>query len=279
MMKDFDRPTQARFALSAGFAVLLAAGPAFAQAPAPAPVAPAAPKAAPVAPKPAPAAPAAQKAAPAAPAAQKAAPAAPAAAKQAAAPAAPAGPPPEWLKVCGKDEGSKTELCSVASYILDGQGNVRGQIRVLDVTRDKEKKRIIEAMIPPGFLIQPGINLVIDDNKTPIPGRYRICFTNACVTEVLVSDDMLANIRKGTTLNIFFANQKGEWLGARVALAGFGAAYDGKPLDPKVAEEKRKGFEDSQNKLQSELAKRAEEQRKKLQEGAAPTAPAALKTQ
>lgn len=258
MMRDFRRPMQARFALPAAFAALLAASPAFAQAPAPAPVAPAAPKAAPV-----------QKAAPAAPAA-----------KQAAAPTAPPGPAPEWLKVCGKDEQTKTELCSVASYIVDGQGNVRGQIRMIDVTRDKEKKRIIEAMIPPGFLIQPGVNLVIDDNKTPIPGRYRICFTNACVTEVLVSDDMLANIRKGQVLNIFFANQKGEWLGARVSLAGFGAAYDGKPLDPKVAEEKRKSFEEGQNKLQSELAKRAEEQRKKLQDGAAaaPAAPA-VKTQ
>lgn len=244
MMKDLCRPIQARFALPAAFAALMVASPAFAQAPA----APA------------------QKAAPAAPAKQ-AAPAAPA--QKAAAPAAPAGPPPEWLKVCGKDEQSKTELCSVASYILDGQGNVRGQIRIIDVTRDKEKKRIIEAMIPPGFLIQPGINLVIDDNKTPIPGRYRVCFTNACVTEVLVSDDMLANIRKGSMLNIFFANQKGEWLGARVSLAGFSAAYDGKSLDPKVAEEKRKNFEEGQNKLQSELAKRAEEQRKKLQEGAA----------
>jgi invasion protein IalB len=253
MMKDLCRPIQARFALPAAVAALMAASPAFAQAPAPA--APA------------------QKAAPAA---KQAAPAT----KQVAAPPAPPGPPPEWLKVCGKDEQSKTELCSVASYILDGQGNVRGQIRIIDVTREKEKKRIIEAMIPPGFLIQPGINLVIDDNKTPIPGRYRVCFTNACVTEVLVSDDMLANIRKGSTLNIFFANQKGEWLGARVSLAGFSAAYDGKPLDPKVAEEKRKSFEEGQNKLQSELAKRAEEQRKKLQEGAAatPAAPAA-KTQ
>jgi invasion protein IalB len=263
MMNDF-RPTQARFALSAGFALLLAASPAFAQAPAPAP---------------APAAPAAPKATPAAP--KAAAPAAPAAKAAAAAPVF-QGPPPEWLKVCGKDDAAKTELCSVASYIVDGQGNVRGQIRILDVTRDKEKKRIIEAMIPPGFLIQPGINLVIDEEKQPIPGRYRICFTNACVTEVLVSDDMLAKIRKGTILNIFFANQKGEWLGARVSLAGFSAAYDGKPLDPKVAEEKRKTFEESQNKLQSELAKRAEEQRKKLQEGAAagaPAAPAAVKTQ
>jgi hypothetical protein len=97
------------------------------------------------------------------------------------------------------------------------------------------------------------------------------------VTEVQLGDDVLANIKKGNNLQIFFANQKGEWLGARVSLAGFSAAYDGKALDPKVAEEKRKQFEESQNKLQSELAKRAEEQRKKLQEQSA--APAAAKTQ
>jgi len=204
-----------------------------------------------------------------------------AAAQAPAAPAAPASPAPEWIKVCGTDEASKTELCSTASYILDGQGNVRGQIRVLDVTREKEKKRIIEAMIPPGFLIQPGINLVIDEEKTPVPGRYRICFPNACITEVLLSDDLLGKLRKGNNLNLFFANQKGEWLGARVSLAGFSASYDGKPVTPEVAEQKRKAFEEGQNKLQAELAKRAEEQRKKLQgSGAAPAAPAApAKTQ
>lgn len=196
------------------------------------------------------------------------APAAPAAA------AKPAGPAPEWVKVCGTDEASKTELCSTANYILDGQGNVRGQIRILDVARDKEKKRVIEAMIPPGFLIQPGINIVVDDEKTPVPGRYRICFPNACITEVLLSDDLLGKIRKGNNLNLFFANQKGEWLGARVSLAGFSASYDGKGVTPEVAEQKRKAFEDGQNNLQAELAKRAEEQRKKIQEGA-PAAPAA----
>jgi invasion protein IalB len=258
-MKDFVRSTPARIALSAAAFALTFASAAYAQAP--------------VVPAPAPA----QKAAPAP--AQKAAPAAPAAAPQKA--AAPAGPPPEWLKVCGKDEGSKTEMCSVTSFILDGNGNPRGQIQVVDVTvenakKEKESKRIIQAMIPPGFLIQPGINLVIDDSKTPIPGRYRICYPNACVTEVQLADDVLANIKKGKMMQIFFANQKGEWLGAKISLAGFGAAYEGKALDPKVVEEKRKAYQENQNKLQSELAKRAEEQRKKLQDQATP---AAVKTQ
>jgi len=55
-----------------------------------------------------------------------------------------------------------------------------------------------------------------------------------------------------------------------VPLAGFGKAFDGPAMDPKVLEEQQK-------KLQSELEKRSEEMRKKLetQQGAAPAAPAA----
>jgi invasion protein IalB len=233
------------------------------QAPKPA-QAPAAPKAAP--PKPAAPRPAAQAPKPAAPNLPRVTPA-----------TAPpnGGPAPEWLKVCGKDEKTSTELCTVTSYITADAGNVVGEIRVLDVKRDKENKRIIEALVPPGFLIQPGVNLVIDDAKTPIAGRYRVCFPNVCLAEVQLTDESLASIRKGSTLTFFAANPQGQWVGAKTSLAGFSAAYDGAALDPKVYEERRKTFEDSQNQLQSALLKRAQEQRAKVAGEGAPAAPAA----
>ncbi|WP_204314072.1 MULTISPECIES: hypothetical protein, partial [Klebsiella] len=58
-----------------------------------------------------------------------------------------------------------------------------------------------------------------------------------------------------------------------VPLAGFGKAFDGPAMDPKVLEEQQK-------KLQAELEKRSEDMRKKLEEqqkagGAAPAAGAA----
>ena len=49
-------------------------------------------------------------------------------------------------------------------------------------------------------------------------------------------------------------------------LAGFGKAFDGAPLDPKVLEEQQK-------KLQDELQKRSDELRSKLQGGSAAAAP------
>src|SRR5205823_3536585 len=56
---------------------------------------------------------------------------------------------------------------------------------------------------------------------------------------------------------------------AAAARREFAKAYDGPPTDPKV-------FEENQKKLQEELQKRAEEQRKKLEgAGGAPANPAA----
>jgi invasion protein IalB len=262
-----------RLVLAGAVALVLPASIASAQAPSliqpqqpkPPAAAPAAPR--PAAPKPAAPKPAAQ-ARPSAPA-----PAAPNLPKTTPAVAPPAGQPaPEWLKVCGKDEKTKTELCTVTSYITADAGNVVGEIRILDVKREKENKRIIEALVPPGFLIQPGVNLVIDDNKTPMPGRYRVCFPNVCLAEVQLTDESLAGIRKGSTLTFFAANPQGQWVGAKTSLAGFSAAYDGAALDPKVYEERRKSFEETQNKLQSALVKRAQEQRGKIQGGDAGTA-------
>jgi len=206
------------------------------------------------------------------PAAQPARPA-PAPAAQAAA-VATDGPAAEWLKVCGKDEKNNADVCSVTNYIIAEAGNVVGEVRVLEAKQGKETKRVLEALVPPGFLLQPGVNLVIDDQKQPIPGRYRVCFPNACLSEIPLTDDTLSKLRKGNVATFFAANPQGQWVGAKVTLAGFTKVFDGASLDPKVYEEKRKQFEEGQNKLQTELLKRADEQRQKMQQesGAAPAA-------
>lgn len=204
-------------------------------------------------------------------------PPAPAAPKPApSAPAAPSGATiqPEWLKVCGKEGDGKTEVCSTTSYITADAGNVVGEVRIFEARQDKETRRIFEALIPPGFLIQPGVNLVIDNPKEPVAGRYRICFPNACLTEVQVNDELLNKMKKGNQLTFFAANAQGQWVPAKVSLSGFTKAFDGQPLDPKEYESRREKFQESQKQLQQQLVQRAEEQRKKLQEQQKEKAPA-----
>ncbi len=78
-------------------------------------------------------------------------------------------------------------------------------------------------------------------------------------------------MKKGTTLHVSVQNQMQREVTFAVPLAGFGKAFDGAPIDPKVLEEQQK-------KLQAELEKRSEEMRKQLeQKGAAAPAAAPAK--
>ena len=82
----------------------------------------------------------------------------------------------------------------------------------------------------------------------------------------------VANMKKGTTLNVQVRNQGNLEVTFAIPLKDFGKAFDGAAIDPKVLEEQQKA-------LQEELQKRALEERKKLEsQGAAPApgAPAAV---
>ena len=75
-------------------------------------------------------------------------------------------------------------------------------------------------------------------------------------------------MKKAGALNVSVRNQGNAEVVFSVPLEGFGKAYDGAAIDPKVLQEQ-------QQKLQAELQKRAEDERKKLesQKGGGAAAP------
>jgi invasion protein IalB len=259
----FDRSQTARpgrIALLAASALLVASSALAQTTPAPKP---AAPKPA----APAPAQPAPQ--APAAPGAQNA-------------PAAQTGPAivqvkPEpsqtdWLKVCGKDPNAGKEICYTTRDFVSDQGQPVLAVAVYDVKGDPQK--IVRFLMPLGLLVQPGLRFAADNGKSE-QGRYAICFPNGCFAEANVKDDVIAALKKGTTLNISVQNQFTREVTFQVPLAGFGKAFDGAPIDPAVLEQQQK-------QLQEQMQKQADEMRKKLEQGGqaapgaapAPAAPA-----
>lgn len=181
---------------------------------------------------------------------------------------------PHWIKICGKDPKNDTQMCGTENYLLADAGNVVGQIRVLDIKNGKDAKRVFAVQIPVGFLLQPGVNLVVDGDKTPIKGKYTVCFPNGCVAEVPLDDGALAQLKKGSELTLFAANPQGKWVGAKASLAGFTKAYDGPSADPKTYNAEKKAFMEKQNKLQAALLKRADAQRQKLEDSKKDAAPA-----
>ena len=205
------------------------------------------------APAPRPAAPAARPAAPAqqpAPAAQPQQNAGPMVVQVKAEPSQ-----PEWTKVCGKDQNTNSEICYTTRDFVSDQGQPVLALAVYDV-KGPQPQRVVRFVMPLGLLLQPGLRFAVDQAQ-PISGRYVMCLPNGCFAEAQVKDDFIAAIKKGANLNVSVQNQMGREITFAVPAAGFGKAFDGPPIDPKVLEEQQK-------KLQEELQKKSEEMRQRM---------------
>nr|WP_244396021.1 invasion associated locus B family protein [Beijerinckia indica] len=205
---------------------------------------------------------------PAAPAPQ---PAVPAPAQGQQAPQQPQGPirldliatQNDWTKVCGHDPASGKEIC----YTTRDFGSQADQPPVLALAVydiKGEDTRVVRLLMPVGLLLRPGLRFSVDKNPT-IEGAFELCFPNGCFAEARVKGTTIDQMKKGSVFNVAVKNQVNNEVTFAVPLTGFGKAFDGPPIDPKVLEEQQK-------KLQAELQKRAEEERKKLE--AAQPAPA-----
>jgi invasion protein IalB len=212
-----------------------------------------------------------QHAKPAKPAAEQAQkPAAPA--LQAATPASQQPPPlmySPWMKVCGKGkEPNAKEVCVITK---DGRLENGMPVAVVQLFEPQgETRKLLRVTVPLGMQLQHGTRVIIDQG-TPATAPYSICFPVGCMSDYEVNADTIAQLKKGKMLTVQAINMQGTPISLPMPLTDFAKAYDGPPIDPKA-------FEAQQQKLQSELQKKAEEARKKL-EAQQPTAqaPAAKK--
>lgn len=203
--------------------------------------------------------------------AKPAAPAQPAAPAVSGAPSAPgqaAAPQPEWMKLCSNDPSTKKDVCLTARDVRTDTGQTVASVALREIKGDAKKFFLVA--LPPGLLIQPGIRIVVDQ-KQPQPGKFSICFPNACYAEVEAKDDFVTTMKAGNQIAVQALNREAKPVVFAVSLGGFSKAYDGAPLDPKVAEQ-------SQRRLNEELQRRAEEARKRYMDPTAPGAPASTPT-
>ena len=180
-----------------------------------------------------------------------AAPAASQGAPEAAAPQA--GPAqPEWVKLCSQNPQNNQQVCVVTRERRAATGQLLAAVSV----REMADKKILVAAVPPGMLLRPGLQVLIDGAK-PTKAGYSICFPNLCFAEAEINADYIGSLKKGQQLVVTTLNQQGKPVNFDVSLVGFTAAYDGAAIDPAQLQAQQK-------KLQDELARKAEEARRQL---------------
>jgi invasion protein IalB len=183
----------------------------------------------------------------------------------------------DWTKVCGHDQAANKDICyTTRDFSAAADKPPVMAVAIYEIKGDDT--RIVRLLMPVGLMLRPGFRFSVDAGPV-YEGAFEICFPNGCFAESRVKGPTVDDMKKGTTLNVSVRNQVNNEVMFGVPLSGFGKAYDGAAVDPKVLAEQQK-------KLQEELQKRAEEERKRLeaakQSGAAggaapPSAPAAAK--
>jgi invasion protein IalB len=153
-------------------------------------------------------------------------------------------PNPQQVCFTGKDARIESGMPVVAAVLIEPQGT---------------PKKILRVTLPLGMQLIHGTRVIVDQGQ-PMTAPYVICFTNGCMADYEAAPDMIEKMKKGRGLVVQAINANGQPISVVLPLADFAKAYDGPPTDPKV-------FEAQQQKLQEELQKRADEARKKLQEG------------
>jgi invasion protein IalB len=157
---------------------------------------------------------------------------------------------PEWEKVCGAV--NEKQECHVSRKRLAATGQPIAQFLVIE----RDDKKLLQVAVPPVALIQPGVQIKIDDGE-PTGVKYVVCTPGECLALGEINDDFIAKLKGGGNVVITMVNPQGRPVNFDISLAGFTATYDGPGIDPEEAQAR-------QQRLEDELKRKADEARQKL---------------
>jgi invasion protein IalB len=172
-----------------------------------------------------------------------------------AAPAAPSGtatavPQPDWEKVCGTVQ--EVQECHTSRKRLAATGQPIAQFLVIE----RGDKKLLQIAVPPVALIQPGVQVKIDDGEAT-GVKYVVCTPGECLALGEINADFIGRLKKGGNLTVTMLNPKGQPVNFDISLVGFTAVYDGPGINPEEAQAR-------QQRLEDELKKKADEARQQL---------------
>jgi invasion protein IalB len=171
--------------------------------------------------------------------------------------------------LCGKNQQDPNakELCQTMKEAHMESGQFVAAAALIEMAG--EQKKILQLILPTRLLLPPGTRVTVDANP-PSDGPFIICAPEFCMAQHEVTEDFVAKLKAGQTLQVQAINDQKQTVSYLLPLADFAKAHDGPPTDPKVLEEQRK---DQQKKMQDELLKRGEDAQKRLQPQAGQPAP------
>ena len=163
-------------------------------------------------------------------------------------------PPQGWFKTCSKQEES--DVCIVQNQVLAQNGQLITAVGLIDVS-GKVNRKFMQVTVPTARILPPGILMQIDGGKGE-KLDYAVCLPDRCTAEVALTDQMVANLKKGKEVVFTSINVRRAPNPIKISLSGFTGAFDGQAISQSQAEERQK-------LLQEMMQKKADASRQALE--------------
>jgi invasion protein IalB len=133
----------------------------------------------------------------------------------------------DWQIRCDTPPGAQGEQCALIQIVTsEDRPNVGLTVIVLK-TAD-QKTRLLRVVAPMGVLLPSGFGLKIDQTDVGHAGFVR-CLPSGCVAEVVMDENLIKQMRTGTTATFSYFMTPEEGIGFPMSLKGFGDGYDKLP--------------------------------------------------
>jgi invasion protein IalB len=133
----------------------------------------------------------------------------------------------EWQIRCDTPPGAQSEQCAlIQSVVAEDRANV--SLTVLVLKTADNKSRMMRVVAPLSVLLPTGLGLKIDNQDVGRAGFVR-CLPNGCIAEVIMDDNLIKQLRTGTTATFIIFQTPEEGIGFPLSLKGFGEGFDKLP--------------------------------------------------
>ena len=133
----------------------------------------------------------------------------------------------DWDLRCDTPDGAQNQQCVIMQFVTAEDRENVGLSVVVMKTADKQA-RILRVLAPLGVLLPRGLGLRIDETDMGTTGFIR-CLPNGCVSEVLMDDTLVEQLRSGGQAMFIIFQTPEEGIGVPISLSGFGEGFDSLP--------------------------------------------------
>lgn len=131
----------------------------------------------------------------------------------------------DWTVSCNvtTQNGTAGKACSLSQEQADGQSRQRVLAVEFRPNGDVSEGTLV---LPFGLALDQGITLQIDDGAALPPLRFRTCLPGGCIVDLNFDSEILAALRKGSTLKVKVVADGGKETNLALSLKGFPSALD-----------------------------------------------------